>query len=330
MKNNEKKKLTLEEYERTYNEKGSAKTAKAFLTIFAASIGLVIFTCLLVLVLKAFDVHLYFGIASGAVALLLFILLYIVPLVKITRLEQFKVRVNRSNVHESIRHNRKMRKHLAEKIVEVHENVEECLWYDDVNVEALKGALIANDNELIKDTLTKLYSKPIKKASHEMIVRAALKCGGLTALSQDNKIDTAIVVAINMTLIKDIVYLYGFRPSDTKMAKIFMTVLRNSLVAYGAGNAKIGAGIASTVSGAFQSIPILGNLIGTVVDSTVNGLINGILTVTLGFEAIRYLDKEYKLQDVLDGVVVDEGQAGFDAAAKEVKAGLTKLNEKKA
>lgn len=330
MKNKENRKLTLEEYERTYNEKGSAKTAKAFLTLVSASVGLIMLTCLLVLVLKAFDVHLYFGIGAAVVATLLFILLYIVPLAKIAKLEQFKVRVNRNNVHASIKHNRKMRKHLAEKIVEVHETVEECSWYDDKNVEALKGALLANDNELVKETLSKIYTGPIKKASNEMIVRAALKCGGLTALSQDSKIDTAIVVAINMSLIKDIVYLYGFRPSDTKMAKIFVSVLRNSLVAYGAGNAKLGTGLVSTVSGAFQSIPLLGSLIGTVVDSTVNGLINGIMTVTLGFEAIKYLDKEYKLQDTLDGVIVDEGQAGFDKAAKEVKEGLMSLNEKKA
>ena len=146
-----------------------------------------------------------------------------------------------------------------------------------------------------------------------------------SAVSQSSNLDTAMVAMVNLQLIKDLVYLYGFRPSDAKLAKIFAAVIRNSLIAYGvsAAGSQVGNTVAKTVS-AMKGIPFLGSIIGMVVDSSVQGLTNGTLTTVIGYQTINYLNAEYKLQNVLDGIEVAETQEEFFEACEDLERKLKK------
>ena len=146
-----------------------------------------------------------------------------------------------------------------------------------------------------------------------------------SAVSQSSNLDAAMVAMVNLQLIKDLVYLYGFRPSDAKLAKIFGAVIRNSLIAYGvsAAGSQVGNTVAKTVS-AMKGIPFLGSIIGMVVDSSVQGLTNGTLTTVIGYQAIKYLNTEYKLQNVLDGIEVAETQEEFFEACEDLERKLKK------
>ena len=74
---------------------------------------------------------------------------------------------------------------------------------------------------------------------------------------------------------------------------------------------------------AVKGIPILGNAIAAIVDSSVQGLANGTLTTVIGYQTIRYLTHEYRLQNILDEVNLDETQEELveacDKLEKELK-----------
>ena len=71
------------------------------------------------------------------------------------------------------------------------------------------------------ENLSALYSGSVKKSAKELIFKISLKSGMYSALSQTNKIDALLVATLNLQLVKDLVFLYGFRPSDTKLVRIF-------------------------------------------------------------------------------------------------------------
>ena len=119
------------------------------------------------------------------------------------------------------------------------------------------------------------------------------------------------------------------------MYKIYRTVVVNSLVAYGVATSLNGLGgnVVALLSKTVGALPVLGNAIGTVIDSAVQGAANASLAAILGFQTIRYLNKEYKLQDILDSVIIsDEEQASEEkamiASVSEDIKGKAKINKK--
>ena len=106
--------------------------------------------------------------------------------------------------------------------------------------------------------------------------------------------------------------------------------MRNSLVSYGLGSLKIGNGIVKTMGDAAKGIPFLGSAISALVDSSVQGLTNGTLTAVIGFQTIRYLNKEYKLQNILDGVEVGESEEELAEECKKIESELRARPRKKA
>ena len=133
-----------------------------------------------------------------------------------------------------------------------------------------------------------------------------------------------LVAVINLQLVKDLVFLYGFRPSDTKLVRIFARILQNSLIAYGLGGARIGNTVVQSMGNVVRGIPILGSAISTIVDSSVQGLTNGVLTTVIGYQTIKYLNTEYKLQEILDGIEIVESEEEFKQTCEELEKELKK------
>ncbi len=63
---------------------------------------------------------------------------------------------------------------------------------------------------------------------------------------------------------------------------------------------------------------MLGNAIASLIDSATQGLANGILTIVIGFQARKILEKEYKLQDILEGVDLGTHDADIAKMTKEL------------
>lgn len=281
-------KMTIYEYEKKYTHKYNVRGARLFLVLFAAAIGVFLFFCLFSVTMRVFeleleyDLNVYLGAATAVVCVLILIFLYIVPLVKITKMNYFVTNVNAMTAREAKKHNKKVRHDLADKIIDVTAKVEGVGWYDSEIVGKLAIALRANDEKALKEHLTVLYSGCIKKNAQDMILKTSLKTAMYSAVSQTSKVDAMLVAVLNLQLVKDILFLYGFRPSDAKLVKIFGSVLRNSLIAYGLGGVKLGNTIVQSMGNAVKGIPLLGAAISTVVDSSVQGLTNGVLTAVIG------------------------------------------------
>ena len=317
-------KMTIYEYEEKYVKRQNVKGATFMLRMFAVLIGLFFVWCLFSLSKSIWEMNKYAGYGAAGVSLIIFIVFYIVPVVKILKSDYFVTNVNYKTAAAAKRKNRALRRQIAEKIVDVCENVAGVGWYDSKTVEQLEAGLKAHDDGVIKEQLTNLYNGSVKKSAKEIIFKCSLKSAAYAALSQNSKTDSMLVAVVNLQMIKDIVFLYGFRPSDTRLVKIFGAVLRNALVAYGLGGLKIGNGIARTMGDAAKGIPILGTAISVLVDSSVQGLTNGTLTAVIGFQTLKYLNTEYKLQNILDGVEIAETEEELTQTCGELEKELKK------
>ncbi len=303
-KNVEEKKISIEEYEQKYTHPENIAAAKGFLFIFAAAIGLIVAACLFFIVLRLFDIHKYAGYAGIPVAVFMFIVIYLVPVIKIKNTKAFMTNVDRTSARKAQRYNRALRRDIADKMIDVVSKTDEVTWYSGEKVGKLAIARHNGDDKLLKDTLTEIYKDDVRKAANKMIKDASIKVGIATGISQSDKVDTLFITAYELKLIKDVVFLYGYRPSDAKLARIYKNVIMNALIAYGFNSVAdaVGKGASKALSSAVAAIPFLGKAVGTVIDSSIQGAINASLTVVIGFQTKKYLAQEYKLQDMLDGI----------------------------
>ena len=328
----EEKKMTLDEYEKNYNAKPrNVKVIKSLSFILASSIGIIIVTCLVTLVSKLFEIHKIAGYCGIGVSVLLLIFLYIIPLIKIKNTKAFVTTVNYSNAKEAKKFNKKMREDIADKMIDFSSMVENIGWYSSDSIGKLAVARHTKNDEALKEALTHLYNTDVKTASNRLIRDHAIKVGVATALSQSEVLDTLFVSIYDLNLIKELVFLYGYRPSEAELMKIYRSVVSNSLLAYGINSttANLTTGVVNKMGNMVSKLPIVGAVVGTAIESVSQGVINGTLTVVIGYQTKRYLKKEYKLQDILDTVVIEDDEESEKELMKEVKTEIKK-NEKKA
>lgn len=323
----ELEKMTIYDYEQKYVKRQNVRGAKILLRLIAAAIGIFLFACLFFISLRVWELNEYAGYAVGAVCVVVYIVLFIVPVCKIMKSDYFIVNVNAYTAKNAKAHNKKVRRDIADKIIDLTSKVEGVGWYDSKIVGEMAIALRANDDKGVMNSLTQLYTGCVKKSAKDLIFKSSMKTAMYSALSQTSKVDAALVVVMNLQLVKDLIFLYGFRPSDAKLVKIFGRVLQNSLVAYGLGGMKIGNSIVKTMGDAVKGIPILGTAISVLVDSSVQGLTNGVLTAVMGYQTIRYLTHEYKLQEILDGIELAETEEELQETCIEIENQLKKVKK---
>lgn len=323
-------KITFDEYKEKYTKPENTKAIKFGLFMFIASIGIIVFVCLLLAVLKVFEINEYAGYASIVVAVLVFVFLYIVPVVQIHKHKPFITNVNNRTVKNAQRHNRQLRNEISDHMIDFVSKVEGMSWYDENLVGKLAIARQTHDDVEVKSLLTQIYDTGVKKQADKVISAHALKVGLVTAASQSDKLDAAFVAVYELSLIKDLIYLYGFRPSDAKLLKIYRTVVVNSLLSYGVSLGTTNL-ISKGLSATFEGLPLLGTLISTAIASASQGIINGVMTGIIGVQTKRYLIKEYHLQDILDSVELDneeDDRKMIEKISEDIKT-ETKSKDKK-
>ena len=321
-------KMSFDEYKEKYTRPENTKAIKFGLFMFIASVGIIVFACLLLVVLRVFEINEYAGYVAIGVAVLMFIFLYIVPVVQIHKHRPFITNVNNRTVRNAQRHNRQVRNEISDMMIEFVSKVEGMSWYDENLVGKLAIARQTGNDADVKSLLTQIYDTSVKKQADKVISAHAVKVGLITAASQSDKLDAAFVAVYELSLIKDLVYLYGFRPSDAKLLKIYRTVVVNSLLAYGVSVGTTNL-ISKGLSATFEGLPLLGTLISTAIASASQGIVNGVMTGIIGVQTKRYLIKEYHLQDILDSVELDnpeEDSKMLTEISEEIK---TQTKEKK-
>ena len=314
-KNDENKKMTLEEYQKKYSKPYNEKAAKSFLFIFGAAIGLIIIFCLFSICYKIYEINDIAGYISIGVAVLIYLFIYVIPLIKIKNTKSFMTNVNSENVKEAKKFNKKLREDIADKMIDLSQKTTDVKWYSEERIGKLAIARQTHNDDLLKESLTEAYKTDINKVCNKMIRDHALKVGVTTAISQNEKIDTLFVVIYNLSLIKDIIFLYGFRPNDRQLSKIYRNVIGDAIIAYGLGNAtgSMASGVVKKMGKGLDGLPLIGSAINTVIDSVAQGVINSTLTVMIGVQTKKYLLKEYKLQNILDNVIISEEELEKEA-----------------
>ena len=325
MEENENK-MTFEEYKQKYTKPENKKLMKAAMIMIASGIGIILFTCLFLICLRVYEINEYAGYAAIGVSVLIFILFYIVPLIRIGKTKYFITNVNDRTVRNAQKHNKKLREEIADKMIDYNSKVEGATWYNEKLVGELAIARVANNDREVKSLLTQIYDGDVKKETRRIIRDHALKIGLVTTFSQSHVVDTAFVAVYELNLIKDLVFLYGFRPSDTRLMKIYLTVLTNSLMAYGisASSSNFVGGIVNGISNAVGKISALSSAISVVVGSTIQGVVNSTMSIIIGLQTRKYLLTEYHLQDVLDDVILDDEYVDEKELIDEVKMEIIK------
>lgn len=255
------------------------------------------------------------GIVSLVIFAVLFLYFYVRPILNIYGMLYFESKTMSKNSKIANAHNIKTRKKIAEHIISFNQNVKDADWYDRELVKELRVAVDENDNNKIYSILTKLMNGSIKKASNRMIVTSAVQSGVYSAIVPSQQLDAILVAGVNFKMIRDILFLYGFRPTNARLMKIFLNSIIGSLAAYGIEGSGIGSFLAKLGS---RAIPVINESSSFLVDAGVQAFTNGTLTMWIGYKAIDYLKKEYKLQVVLGEIDVLDDDKEFNDTRKEV------------
>lgn len=326
-KQNDKNKITLDEYIDKYSQPRNIKEIKTFFFLLVSSIGLVIAFMLFSFVQKLFEMSEVIGYIGIAIAALLFIFLFIVPVVKISTSKYFITNVSHQNAKAAQRHNKQVREDIADKMIDLNVSTQGNTWYSDSKIAPIAIARARKDDKALSAALTDIYNTDVKSAANKLIRDVSIQIGITTSISQSERVDSLLVTVSEINLIKKLVYLYGYRPNDAQMLKIYKSVLNNALLAYGIQSAttSIAGGVGKLIGGVTEAIPIISTIVGSATD----GLINATLTVTVGFQTIRYLKREYKLQDILDGVEIEESEELEQELISDVKKDVISQTKKK-
>jgi uncharacterized membrane protein YcjF (UPF0283 family) len=339
----EEKKITLEEYQQKYTHPENVVAAKTFLFMLGAAIGIMIAVSLFFVVLKLFVIHQIAGYVGVFGSIVIFIFVYVVPVVKLKNTKSFITNLDSINAKQAKKYNKQLRDEIADKMIDINTKAELVGWYSDELIGKLAIARLTRNDVELKSVLTKIYQKDVKNAANKLIKTSAVRVGIATAISQSEAIDTLFVLVYELNLIKDIVFLFGYRPTDSQMVKIYKNVLTNALIAYGVSSATAGigksvsSGIVSALEKASQSgnffASTLGSVAGMAVESGIQFTVNSTLTVIIGNQTKKYLIKEYNLQEMLDNIeLIDENEEEkmIETVKNEIKEKMSKKqkNEK--
>ena len=165
-----------------------------------------------------------------------------------------------------------------------------------------------------------------------MIMKRAITTGALTAISQNTAVDAGIVAVKNMQLIKDLIWLYGFRPSNGQMNKIMFRVVKSVCLAVGLNTLPKSASWASKLFNK-DSNSFLIQLFGQALDMGAQFLGNGAMTYLVGKYTIHALFSEYHLQNLfriqsLQPYEMEMNEATVEVIDARVKEEVKKLSDK--
>ena len=107
----------------------------------------------------------------------------------------------------------------------------------------------------------------------------------ITAVSQNNLVDTTVVLVMNYRQVEDLVLATGFRPSRAQMFRIYANILTTTLVSYCTSEVLSDLAGETTLAGAMANLKIPG----VISESAVQGAVNALLTLRIGYVTRTFL-----------------------------------------
>ena len=315
MKKDEIKMISFDEYKEKFSGKRNEKTLKTFLFLAISIVGIIIAVALALLCIRIYELNDIAGYVAIGVSVLIFVLLYLIPVIRIYKVRYFITSVDDEvSAAKAKRHNRHVREQIADEMINFSETVKDVDWYDKVRIGDLAIARNRHDDKALIEALREIYKTDIKEKATKLITDRAIQVGLITAASPNDNLDAASTAVLEVMLIKDIIFLYGFRPSDRQLAKIYRTVIINTLISYG-----VSATFNRVTFTIANGISIFNSALGNLIASASQGVVNGIMTVILGEQTRRLLLKEFHLQEILDGFVFEDDTNDEEEMIETVK-----------
>ena len=293
------------------NEKGFFFAVVAVVAV----LSLLVVGALADILTLCFQVNQVFGYIMLAVTLVLVGVFIVRPIVKVVGARFFVTDITAEDCDLAVKKNYKALKNVATALIEYHENPNNArFWYlSEQTLASLKTSIETKDKKGLQVALKQAYATDVAKCVNALIWKSAGKVFLTTSISQNDKIDALSALLVNLSLVKQIVGIYGYRPDYAKLFRIYFIVLRSALLAYGMQNVNWFNVFSKFFSGVAKKIPFLD----TVVDSALQGTVSAFMTVLVGYKTKKYLCSDYKKQEKLE--VEEESLDGAKVTDEEVQ-----------
>lgn len=276
------------------------------------------------------EINRIFGIVVLSILSLIYTICFVIVICSIYSKHSFDIDLKRKENHRfSERKNNNVRFEIARNI----ENQSVVLDYIDKSkaktfVSAKEDKEVENFNKIMelarkyqtsapdyrsKDALDMFHYLSIAmkkdgiiyKKANSLIMKRALSTGCLTALSQNAMLDMSIVAVKNMQLIKDLIWLYGFRPTNYEMNRIMFKVIRNVCISIGLNTMNKNTSLLGKLFKK-DSSNFLVQIFAEVIDMGAQFLGNGTMTYLIGRYTIKVMLSQYHMQELLHEQTMDE------------------------
>lgn len=301
------------------------------------------------------------GIVVAIALLIAYTTCFIVIIVKIFSKHSFDLEFQkRKDGHYSERNNNKVRWEIAKNIVDQSVVLNYLDKMDDKKVltskEVEKIASFRKMQNLVnkyprnkipsshkEDSINLAESLAISmrkdgviyQKAKSLILKRSLSTGCLTALSQNTMVDASVVVVKNMQLIKDLIWLYGFRPTNAEMTKILEKIVKSVCLSVGLNTMQNGTNMAGKIFNK-DSNNFLVQVLGQALNMGAQFIGNGAMTYMVGKYTINALLRQYRVQDIYRLKSLDDYEMEMNSSTikdlnddikEEVKAIGTKPEE---
>lgn len=346
-----------EEVTRSKEEKRN-RTILITLSVALYLLGLGVFA---IIVQTIYQMNEIAGIVVAIALLIAYTTCFIVIIVKIFSKHSFDLEFQkRKDGHYSERNNNKVRWEIAKNIVDQSVVLNYLDKMDDKKVltskEAEKIASFRKMQNLVnkypgnkipsshkEDSINLAESLAISmrkdgviyQKAKSLILKRSLSTGCLTALSQNTMVDASVVVVKNMQLIKDLIWLYGFRPTNAEMTKILEKVVKSVCLSIGLNTMQNGTNMAGKIFNK-DSNNFLVQVLGQALNMGAQFIGNGAMTYMVGKYTINALLRQYRVQDIYRLKSLDDYEMEMNSSTikdlnddikEEVKAIGTKPEE---
>jgi uncharacterized membrane protein YcjF (UPF0283 family) len=220
-------------------------------------------------------ISIYLEYAFYGISALLFIILFVRPVVLVLFSPTFSMD-SLFTEEENAKKNFNMYRKVAKNLL----NEE---YISDEEKDALEKSL--SDPIILKENLSRVFDKTIKKELNKVIISHAETVFISTAISQNGRLDAIAVLTINLRLIKELVTKCGFRPSYPALGRLTFNVMSSAIIAESLEDMKFSELFPQSSMNALAEIPFLK----TVTGSLAQGSGNALLSLRVGIICRNYL-----------------------------------------
>lgn len=328
--------LAFIEYQENVTKSKEAKRDRLILICLTSSVYLLGLGIFATIVQTIYQIHQVVGIVVGITLLVIYTILYIILLVQIFSKHSFDLEFKKNqNNYFSEKNNNKVRWEIARNIKD------QSVVLNYLDKKKNKEFLPAKEAKKVDDftkiiQLAEKYPKSNPKSNTEdskelaeclicsmekdgviykkaksIILKNSISTGCLTALSNNAVVDMSIVAIKNMQMIKDLIWLYGFRPTNYEMNKIILKVIRNVCISIGLNTFQGSTNLFATALKK-SSDNFLVQLLSQTFIAGAQFLGNGAMTYLVGKYTINVLLNQYHMQEVFRIKMIENYQMDMD------------------